>query len=197
MRVAPVGLLGLPVDETFTLGCQTAALTHGHPSGYLAAGVLAATVRGLLDGASLSVALDGATHQLVRWPHHEEVLRSVRAARSLAANTPLTADVVERLGEGWVAEEALAIALFCALGATDLRGGILAAVNHGGDSDSTGAIAGNLLGAALGEEAIPPEWVARLQGRRVVLRMAEDLDRCRLILRGEPADFDRQAYLRC
>ncbi|MFN8027118.1 MAG: ADP-ribosylglycohydrolase family protein [Acidimicrobiia bacterium] len=56
--------------------------------------------------------------------------------------------MIEALGAGWVAEEALAIGVYCALVATDLRAGLLLAVNHSGDSDSTGSIAGNLLGAA-------------------------------------------------
>ena len=66
-------------------------------------------------------------------------------------------------GGGWTGEKALAIALFCALSfPDDLRAGVLAAVNHGGDSDTTGAIAGNILGARLGKGAIPREWVAGL-----------------------------------
>ena len=82
---------------------------------------------------------------------------------------------VESLGEGWVAEEALAIALFCALVAPDFESALRLAVNHGGDSDSTGAIAGNLLGASLGEAAIPPRWLPLLELREEILRLAEEL----------------------
>jgi ADP-ribosylglycohydrolase len=63
-------------------------------------------------------------------------------------------------------------------------------VNHGGDSASTGAIAGNLLGAALGRAAIPAEWLEDLEGRELVLRMADELDRCAGAAWGEPADAD-------
>jgi ADP-ribosylglycohydrolase len=48
-------------------------------------------------------------------------------------------------------------------------------VNHGGDSDSTGAIAGNLLGTALGAAALPEAWTATLPGRDVIARVASDL----------------------
>ncbi len=48
-------------------------------------------------------------------------------------------------------------------------------MNHSGDSDSTGSICGNLLGAALGESAIPAEWVTALDLGEVVARMADDL----------------------
>ncbi len=82
---------------------------------------------------------------------------------------------VESLGEGWVAEEALAIAVFCALVAPDFESALRLAVNHGGDSDSTGAIAGNLLGAALGEAAIPARWLDVLELREEILRLAAEL----------------------
>jgi len=66
---------------------------------------------------------------------------------------------IGRLGEGWIAEEALAISLACALAyPEDWSSAVLLAVNHGGDSDSTGAITGALLGARLGMEAIPLAW---------------------------------------
>lgn len=56
-----------------------------------------------------------------------------------------------------------------------LKGGVRLGVNHGGDSDSTGAIAGNLLGAALGASAIPQRWLDALELREVIERLADDL----------------------
>ncbi len=86
-----------------------------------------------------------------------------------------TPEVVEQLGAGWVAEEALAIAVFAALRAQrEFRRGVLLAVNHFGDSDSTGAIAGNLLGALLGEAALPAEWVEQLEARKVIVTIAAE-----------------------
>ena len=41
--------------------------------------------------------------------------------------------------------------------------GVILAVNHGGDSDSTGLIAGHLLGAMQGRSAIPNRWLAPLE----------------------------------
>jgi ADP-ribosyl-[dinitrogen reductase] hydrolase len=68
-----------------------------------------------------------------------------------------------RLGGGWVGEEALAIAVTCAIGAPDFHDGVLAAVNHAGDSDSTGTIAGNLLGAIGGTRQLPPGWLSAIE----------------------------------
>ena len=83
---------------------------------------------------------------------------------------------IGHLGEGWTGEEALAIALFCALKHFDnFEEAMIAAVNHGGDSDSTGAVTGNILGAAVGYEAIPQFFKDDLELHDVILHMADDL----------------------
>ncbi|WP_390612398.1 ADP-ribosylglycohydrolase family protein [Tepidimonas fonticaldi] len=53
--------------------------------------------------------------------------------------------------------------------------GVLLAIHHDGDSDSTGAMAGNLLGTMGGVQAIPERWLARLELRDVITELAQDL----------------------
>ncbi len=173
MRVAPVGLTG--ERDPFSLACDIAALTHGHPSGYLPAGALASVVDGLRRGVALDDALDDATARLREFAGHEETLRALEGARSLAAGGPPTPEALQELGGGWTGEEALAIAVACALTAQGFEDGVLRAVNHGGDSDSTGSIAGALLGTALGVDAIPASWLAGLELRDVIEVLAQDL----------------------
>nr|WP_057930205.1 ADP-ribosylglycohydrolase family protein [Burkholderia ambifaria] len=186
MRIAPVGLFaanwledGAPDEkllaETFEIACEIAAITHGHPTGQLAAGVLAVVIARLVQGTSLADAVEYAKVNLRRHAAHEETLTAVENAQTLAATRPAQAEAVRDLGEGWIAEEALAIGLYCALCATDFQSGVMLAVNHGGDSDSTGAITGNLLGAMKGVEAIPMRWLAPLELRGVIEAMADDL----------------------
>ncbi|HPG72451.1 MAG TPA: ADP-ribosylglycohydrolase family protein, partial [Syntrophales bacterium] len=80
------------------------------------------------------------------------------------------------MGGGWVGEEALAISLYCALSAEgDFDRGIRLAVNHTGDSDSTGSITGNILGALRGKAAIPACWIEELELKEVIEEMAGDL----------------------
>jgi ADP-ribosylglycohydrolase len=87
-----------------------------------------------------------------------------------------TAELVEKLGGGWGAEEALAISIYCALAAKgDFAQGLILAVNHGGDSNSTGAITGNIMGALLGRRAIPVNWLERLELRQEIETVALDL----------------------
>lgn len=98
--------------------------------------------------------------------HHEETLAAIEAAQRLLATDIEPTEAIDELGEGWVAEEALAIGVYCALKAQDLESGVIMAVNHDGDGDSTGLIAGHLLGAMLGRNAIPERWLAPLELRR-------------------------------
>jgi ADP-ribosylglycohydrolase len=172
MRVAPVGFS--KVEDPFALAADCAALTHGHPSGYLAAGFLGALIASLFDGAPLGAALDTATRRLEEAPGCGETLDALRGARALAAAGRPTPEQLESLGGGWVAEEALAIAVCCALVAADLRDALLLAVNHSGDSDSTGSIVGNILGTIHGEAAMPEELLDGLELRDVITALADD-----------------------
>jgi len=177
MRSASVGLLGRSFpSERFELGCDIAALTHGHPSGYLTAGALATIISALTwTDASLDGALDEAMQRLRREPRHEETLEALETARALAASgTAPSPDVIATLGQGWVAEEALAIGVYCALVANDFEHGVLLAVNHSGDSDSTGSITGNILGAIHGYNEIPAHWIYDLEMHEVIESLSRD-----------------------
>ncbi|WP_447004605.1 ADP-ribosylglycohydrolase family protein [Saccharothrix isguenensis] len=176
MRAAPVALWSDDVHEVFDLAAATGALTHGHPSGYLSAGVLAVLVQQVLAGAPLLSAIDVARAELITWDGHEEQLGLLDLAVELGAGGARpTPEVIETaLGGGWVGEEALAIAVLAAVAARDLADGLLLAVNHSGDSDSTGALCGNLLGARDGVEAVPEHWLADLELRDVAERLADE-----------------------
>ncbi len=178
MRSAPFGLHpDASPDNVFDLAVECATQTHGHPSGYLAAGAFAAIIRGQLDERCLRDAVDVALDLLASRPGHEEVSAALREAVAPRGREPSPPDV-QRLGGGWVAEEALGIGVYCALSypdPTDVRRALLLAINHSGDSDSTGSICGNLLGAWHGETALPPDWVADLEGRSTIVELADDL----------------------
>ena len=181
MRIAPVGLFGwrlrehVDTGDVFALGAGLAGLTHGHPTGALASGALAVMVMTLLEGAGLPDAVDAARSRLCAHRGHEETLKALDEAVKLARAGAPPALAIRHLGEGWIAEEALAISVFCAWVARDFRDGVTLAVNHDGDSDSTGAVTGNLLGAQLGTGVIPHEWLAALELREVISTVADDL----------------------
>ncbi|GGP00152.1 ADP-ribosylglycohydrolase family protein [Wenjunlia tyrosinilytica] len=175
MRSAPFGLLvGWDAGLVFQLAVECAVHTHGHPTGYLSAGAFAVIVHALAQGAVLEDAVHRALDLLAGRDGNEETTEALKGALGAVRQGLPGPERVEALGAGWTAEEALAIGVYCALVAEDVRHGLLLAVNHSGDSDSTGSICGNLLGTLHGETALPPNWVAEIEGRGTILQLADD-----------------------
>src|SRR5579883_2867234 len=138
MRTAPVGLFA-PSDQAFSLAIELAILTHGHPTSSLSAAFLAVALQWLTAGHSLPSAVDAGVKMLRSHPGAHEVLAAVEAAQALATSEPASAAQVEKLGKGWIAEEALAIAIYAVLAAPNIEEAVILAVNHSGGSDSTGS----------------------------------------------------------
>jgi ADP-ribosylglycohydrolase len=174
MRIAPVGLAARP-EMTFQIGSEVAALTHGHPSGYLSAGYLALVIGQILNGSSLSDAIETGKASLIEQPNHEEVLAAIEVAQHEARSVKHQAVSEQILGEGWTAEEALSIALYSSLVGRNFEKAVSIAVNHSGDSDSTGAITGNICGVIYGVEAIPGHSLNQLEMREQITAIALDL----------------------
>ena len=176
MRSAPFGLYRLMDDGAAAV--ESAALTHGHPTGQLASGALAILIEAVCAGERLAAAVDAASGWLSKQEDHQETLDAlVGAVKAKAAGDPGVASV-EALGEGWIAEEALAIAVYCALVHPEVeqfRAALSLAVSHSGDSDSTGSICGNILGALHGTAALPADLVREVEGRETIEQLAEDM----------------------
>lgn len=146
MRVAPMGL-GLwrhDPSTIYDLTCSVAAITHGHDDGIHPAGALAVMIAALLRDQELGEAAETA---LAFVPSH--LSRRLTSAIYNAKWQLSPSEMRSKLGLGFTGDEALAIALYCAFAYPDFSSSIHAAVNHDGNSASTGAICGNILGAAL------------------------------------------------
>ena len=186
MRMAPVGLINTSPSfsgvELQRLGAQLAELTHCHELGWMPAGVFAHIVS-LLARDEASSVREAATQALNTLPeafpnaHYLGQLQELLRYTLHLANSDIPdLEAIHALGEGWVAEEALAIGLLCSLRhEDDFAGAITSAVNHGGDSDSTGAIAGNIVGAHLGLAGIPQRYLEHLELRDTISKIADDL----------------------
>ena len=182
MRVAPVALFyySLPyttntLEKVFHTGGKIAAITHGHPTSTWSSAVLALIIYCLLHGHTLPDALQTAKTLLIKQPDHKETLMALEMAIALANSDNSPSGAIRQLGGGWIAEEALAISVYCVLKADSLEEALVMAVNHGGDSDSTGAIAGNLAGAMYGTTRIPHKWLDDLELHEVVIKIANTL----------------------
>lgn len=187
MRVAPIGLYFSqePLEQIGIYGAEAGAITHGHPLGIMPCYLFTVLIN-LLSYTNLSI--EEATQEALRifkenFSYYDKenkkiMIEMVEKAISLAHQDKEDEDAISELGEGWVAEEALAIAIYACMKYTDdFKKAVVCAVNHGGDSDSTGAIAGNIIGTFLGYDSIPDEYKNEVELKDVILSLAEDLYR--------------------
>lgn len=191
MRVAPLALHYKPGTDPDQRaldmdGAEIAAITHGHPLGYLPAAILTHIISlGVYgrEGLTLREAVDeawAAVSDLFKGKVPKNDLAAMEdlivKAETFAAREGSDEEHIRAIGEGWTGDEALAVAVYCSLRYPhDFSRAVIAAVNHSGDSDSTGAITGNILGSWLGYEAIEEKWKTNLEMRGVLLEMADDL----------------------
>ncbi|SNY63536.1 ADP-ribosylglycohydrolase family protein [Paractinoplanes atraurantiacus] len=204
MRVTPVGLVpGLTDDQRAGAAQLQAGLTHGHPTGLTSSELTAYGVRWLADGMAPGDLL-GALRERCdsqRKVYHEEWLGDLwqqpgvgspeefiargwdetaaaldRVGAALAAGN-FSGDPCLATGEGWIAEEALATALYCYLISPEEP---LAVLGRGaassGDSDSIACLAGAFAGAALGMAAWPSGWETRIEYADRLNRLAGGWD---------------------
>lgn len=174
MRVAAVALM-VPRDQVRSIAIDTSALTHGHPTGQLAAAAWAEMLADVAAGAKLEEAAATTAAQYERLENGDETARAIRAA--LDAPRDGSPETVETLGGGWIAEEALSIALYACLAGRNFDEALRIAVMHGGDSDSTGAIAGNMMGLIDPSAALQHGWAPVIECADVITRIARDYAR--------------------
>lgn len=189
MRIAPLPLfygianyIGISEAQvSLARNCaEASAYTHGHPLGWLSSVALGNILYDVMQNFSLQFSVEDTIRFLRRHygqykEHVEKLVHLLKEAMRLSRMDITPEDMTKVLGEGWVGEEALAIGLCCAWSKGTARERLLKAVAHKGDSDSTGSIAGQIIGAYFGEEALPKEWLEKLELREVIEELAEDL----------------------
>lgn len=190
MRAAPLALM-YGRHEIFSgdiavldkEGAEIAALTHGHSLGYMPAAVLThILIRIIGNYPEMTLknivieARDKVSEIFAGEKHLNELVAIINRALEYSENNESDLDNIHRLGEGWVAEETLAIAIYCSLKyENDFSKAVITAVNHKGDSDSTGAVTGNIVGLISGYEMIENKWKHNLELSDVILEVADDL----------------------
>lgn len=192
MRVAPIGIFSathpkvLDLEHAGYLAGYAADITHKHPLSTYSSMALAIIVAECMTQENIDrekfkfIVIDRVFKLLGLWfkddNHLNELKVLINDALDLAVSTESDTFAILQLGEGWVAEETLAIAIFSVMRyIDDFEKCICCAVNHDGDSDSTGAVAGNIIGAILGYNAIPVKYLANLELHDVLVSVADDL----------------------
>lgn len=180
MRVAPIGLAfhdDLP--RLLEVARASSLPTHGHDAAVEGAAAAALLVALALKDASPREMFDEVLRECA--PRSPDFARCFARVPDLLDAPPEVALSARGLGESWVAEEAVASALWCYWKRpTDFAGVVLTAANTDGDSDSIACIAGSIAGAALGEDAIDARWRRGIENAEALVKVADAL----LALRG-------------
>lgn len=181
MRAAPFGWI--PCDRgdlahwIIPSALEVAGYTHGHVTGQVSAAALAVLIYEVMAEADLLTATRASITAIGNVLGADETVTALTHALDAATHRPGDPTVLAALGEGWTAEEALAIAVYSALshpGPEDVLNALSLAVSHTGDSDSTGAICGNILGALHGVDSLPGNLLQQLEGASSIHRIGEE-----------------------
>lgn len=192
MRVAPIGIFSAAHPELINfedagfLAGYAAEVTHKHKLSTYSSVALAMIVSACLgceamDRDTLRVIIVDKVFKLLELYFREDknldfLYNRVLKAMALAESNESDPIAIRQLGEGWVAEETLAIAIFSVIRyINDFEKCIVCSVNHSGDSDSTGAVAGNIIGAIVGYNAIPDKYKINLELHDLLVTVADDL----------------------
>ncbi len=192
MRVAPIGLWGgihpdqLNIQDVAVLAGKSAEITHKHIASTFSSALLAVIVAKCLDKEMVDrdaferIVMEGLKISIDSFPGHKEEENNfsllINKAIRLGKSNKEEKEAIKELGEGWVGDEAIAIAIFSVMRhISDFEACIICAVNHDGDSDSTGAIAGNIIGSILGYSAIPPYYLSNLEILPEIVRLADEI----------------------
>lgn len=192
MRIAPVplmlyGIRGADINTADYLSARAAAITHGHLLGFAPAAFLSHMIWELLDGKDMLSATASARSAMSVLFGKDDQLdyfdSLIDKAVKMAEDTEIDElEAIRSLGAGFVAEETTAISVYCALRFSDsFENAVVASVNHDGDSDSTGAVTGNIMGAYLGYDKIPKKYIANLEHIEILDKMAKKLAKKRFL----------------
>lgn len=207
MRVAPLALRYRPGETYFSEldsldmeAAQAAAITHSHSLGYMHAAAAVHIISRCITASDTMTlkeivleARDTAATLLAGDEYIYDLIHIMNKAVELSENGAPDLENIHELGEGWVAEETLGIAIYCALKyQNDFSKAVTVAVNHNGDSDSTGVVTGNILGALLGYSAIEDKWKKDLELADVILELTDDL--CHGCLMNEFSSYEDPAW---
>lgn len=192
MRVAPIGIFSaahpnkLDLEHAGNLAGYASAITHKHPLSTYSSMAFAMIVTECIAKENIDqekfkfIVIDRVFKLLgsrfKRDTHLADLFNLILKAMWYATAKESDTDAIRALGKGWVAEETLAIAIFSVIRyIDDFEKCIRCAVNHSGDSDSTGAVAGNIIGAIQGYNVIPKKFLTNLEIHNVLVSVADDL----------------------
>lgn len=175
MRVAPIGLVYWDdLDRVAEVARASSLLTHGHDAGVEGAAAAALLVALAVRNATPEEMYDEVARRC--GPRSEDFRRCWEKLPSSLEDEPAVALSGAGLGEAWVAEEATASAMYCVWRhPNSFDDAVLCASNTDGDSDSIACIAGSIMGALLGVDALRTSWRAEVEDSAYLHELGERL----------------------
>ena len=147
MRTAPVLLYSDDLDDVINLGIEQACITHGHPEGYLSAGMFSGLLLLGVNGYSFEDAYKITKEIIAKKEKSNSFIDYLNKKEDGYTKSYTENEMTKKFGEGWTGETALGIAIYSYLNSNTLENCLSKAINHNGDSDSTGLLAGQLFAA--------------------------------------------------
>ena len=165
MRVAPVGMCFCHDEKAaFKIGCESAALTHGHIGGIVPAGYVSAVISLILQGCEIRDAVVKAIKIMESMPGHQDSSNHIKKAVELADKDKSAVEATRILGEGFTGEDLVALVVYCVLKFNgNIKDTIEFTAKYEGNNLSLSTVCGNILGAYHGVSAIPFEWIKNLE----------------------------------
>jgi ADP-ribosylglycohydrolase len=159
MRQLPAVLRFAQQDTTVLLDRlhRVSSLTHGHLRSLMACGFHGLMARALLRGLAPQEALHEARRDFEQHYRSPEARAEWGEFRLLLQGDVAALDE-EQIGSGGYVLETLLASVWCLLTTQSFEECVLKAVNLGGDTDTTGCVAGGLAGVYYGIAAIPEAW---------------------------------------
>jgi ADP-ribosylglycohydrolase len=161
-------------DQKYTLTHNVSALTHAHPRSQMACAIYIDMVLHLLQGASPRVAYEAVKRDIPAYYQQKPYSHEFPHFSAILQDNIAEYQEAEIQSSGYVVHT-LEASFWCLLNSSSYAETILKAVNLGGDTDTTGAVAGGLAGIYYGAGKIPTSWLEQIARKDDIVNLARRL----------------------
>jgi ADP-ribosylglycohydrolase len=170
MRMLPIALYyhDRSAEELFQMIHDLSAITHAHPRAKIGCGIYALLVRELLAGANKSDAYCSATDLALSFYSPQPEFKSELPHFIRIFSNDIGSLSRDDIRSSGYLIDTLEASIWCLLHHSSTKDILLAAVNLGLDTDTTGMVAGGLAGLVYGLEEVPRQWLESLARKKEI-----------------------------
>lgn len=175
MHAHPFGLIfAHDIQKAELWAVEHSKITHGAPIALAACAAMAVGVAYAFNGLNPS----GVVHAMYDAANRYDASTAIKIEKAIAYAQDISYSSEKVFEEflGWSASDAIAATVYIFMKyPDDLQKAILLGVNTPGDSDSIASMAGALVGARLGIQQLPSEWIEQLEEKEKLNSLAHEL----------------------